>query len=194
MPTALSTLLSRIALASVLVLAAASTPSPAAEPARSAAPAGEPIPEEQLFERACGQCHPSSRIFLVELDPAKRRHVVEHMRGRWEGGAYALPEADVERLLAYIDSRARAGDAAQPSAATDARTLFRERCAGCHELDRIYARAREERSRPAAWLHVVTRMRAKSPGWISDEEAERIVEYLRERTTPKVAPPPAVRD
>ena len=194
MPTALSTLLSRIALAPLLALAAAATPSSAAEPTASPAAAGEPIPEAQLFERACGQCHPSSRIFLVELDPAKRRHVVEHMRARWEGGAYALPEADVERLLAYIDSRARSGEAAQPTPAPDARTLFRERCAGCHELDRIYARAREERARPAAWLHVVTRMRAKSPGWISDEEAERIVQYLRERTTPKVEPPPPVRD
>ena len=67
--------------------------------ASTSLPAGEPVTEAQLFERACGQCHTSSRIFLVRLDPAKRRHVVDHMRDRWEGGSYALPEEDVQRLL-----------------------------------------------------------------------------------------------
>ena len=68
-----------------------------------------------------------------------------------------------------------------------AKQLFRERCSGCHELDRIYAKVKEERDKTAAWLHVVTRMRAKAPDWISEDDAERIIDYLRTRTKPKKA-------
>ena len=74
----------------------------------------------------------------------------------------------------------------------EATAIYFQRCSGCHELDRVYARVKAERDRPAAWMHVVTRMRGKAPSWISAAEAERIITYLRERTTPKVKPPDKV--
>ncbi|MDH3716244.1 MAG: cytochrome c [Gammaproteobacteria bacterium] len=142
--------------------------------------------EERLFETRCGLCHPSQRIFLVELTPEQRRHVVLRMRERWEGGAAWLSDEEIDQILAYVEKRVASGAAPQPDSEKPAKELFRERCSGCHELDRVYAQIKQERDKAAAWLHVVTRMRAKAPDWISEADAQRIVDYLRERTTPQV--------
>ncbi len=146
--------------------------------------------EERLFEEHCGLCHPSERIFLVDLTPEQRRHVVLRMRDRWEGGPAWLSDEDIDQILAYVEKRAADGMAtANDSEDQTAKELFRERCSGCHELDRVYAQVKQERDKTAAWLHVVTRMRAKAPDWISESDAERIIEYLRARTAPaKPAP------
>ena len=144
--------------------------------------------EEQLFEERCGLCHPAERIFLVDLTPEQRRHVVLRMRDRWEGGPSWLSDEDIDQILAYVEKRATSGSAASnESDDQTAKDLFRERCSGCHELDRIYAQVKQERDKAAAWLHVVTRMRAKAPDWISEADAQRIIDYLRERTKPKKA-------
>lgn len=146
------------------------------------------VDEERLFEERCGLCHPAERIFLVNLTPEQRRHVVLRMRDRWEGGPSWLSDEDIEQILAYVEKRSADGSATVAS--NDERTakeLFRERCSGCHELDRVYAQVKQERDKTAAWLHVVTRMRAKAPDWISEADAERIIDYLRARTTPKKA-------
>lgn len=141
--------------------------------------------EERFFEEKCGECHPAERVFLVELNQEQRRHVVAKMRERWEGGAYWLSEADIERLLTYIEERTASGEVVQADEIESPKLLFRERCTGCHELDRIYEQVKRERDSSSAWLHVVTRMRAKAPEWIDEKETQQIVDYLRVRTTPK---------
>ena len=141
--------------------------------------------EERFFQEKCGECHPAERVFLVELNQEQRRHVVAKMRERWEGGAYWLSEADIERLLTYIEERTASGEVVQADKIESPKLLFRERCTGCHELDRIYEQVKKERDSSSAWLHVVTRMRAKAPEWIDEKEAQQIVDYLRVRTTPK---------
>ncbi len=141
--------------------------------------------EERLFIAKCDECHPSERIFLVELTQEQRRHVVLRMRERLEAGDAWLSDEDVERLLNYVDERAKSASAVQPQKQASAKQLFRQRCKGCHELDRIYAQVKTERENPTAWLHVVTRMQAKAPGWISEGEAKQIIDYLRTRTQPK---------
>lgn len=141
--------------------------------------------EERFFESKCGECHPSERVFLVEMTPEQRRHVVLRMRERLEAGSKWLSDDEVDKLLGYVEERRKSGDAVHPEAKVSPKELFRERCKGCHELDRIYEQVKSERENPTAWLHVVTRMQAKAPGWISESEAKQIIDYLRSRTKPK---------
>ncbi|NCF09963.1 MAG: hypothetical protein GWP66_04715 [Gammaproteobacteria bacterium] len=134
----------------------------------------ETVSEEQrFFQEKCGSCHPSERIFLVDLTPDQRRHVVLRMRER------------LERVLNYVDATAGTEQAVKPERLEDGKALFRERCKGCHELDRVYQQVKVERENPYAWMHVVTRMQAKNQEWISEDEANLIVEYLQSRTVPK---------
>lgn len=149
------------------------------------ASSGTVTEEERFFEAKCGECHPSERIFLVELTPEQRRHVVLRMRERLEAGEAWLSDEEVEKLLGYVDERRKAGEAVKPESIASSKQLFRERCKGCHELDRIYAQVKTERENPTAWLHVVTRMQGKAPGWISEQEAKQIIDYLRSRTRPR---------
>ncbi|MDX1594761.1 MAG: cytochrome c [Gammaproteobacteria bacterium] len=148
-------------------------------------PAGAPAREQQFFEEKCGNCHPQERIFLLELTPEQRRHVVLRMRERLEAGSRWLSDEEVERILAYVETRSGDPAVVQPERSDDGKQLFRERCKGCHELDRVYRQVQAERDNPYAWMHVVTRMQAKNADWISEDEAQRIVEYLRSRTVPK---------
>jgi mono/diheme cytochrome c family protein len=141
--------------------------------------------EQRFFEEKCGSCHPSERIFLVDLTPDQRRHVVLRMRERLEAGSRWLSDEEVDRVLSYVDATAGTGQAVQPERLEDGKALFRERCKGCHELDRVYQQVKVERENPYAWMHVVTRMQAKNQEWISEAEAKLIVEYLQSRTVPK---------
>lgn len=142
--------------------------------------------ERRFFEKKCGECHSSARIFLVTLTPEQRRHVVRRMRERWEGGDAWISEEDAERVLAYVE---QAIDEGVPPSRTeienDPKQAFRNRCATCHSLDRVYQQVKKERDKASAWIHVVNRMRAKAPEWISEEEARQIVDYLQSRTYPK---------
>ncbi len=146
----------------------------------------ETVSEEQrFFQEKCGSCHPSERIFLVDLTPDQRRHVVLRMRERLEAGSRWLSDEDIERVLNYVDATAGTEQAVKPERLEDGKALFRERCKGCHELDRVYQQVKVERENPYAWMHVVTRMQAKNQEWISEDEANLIVEYLQSRTVPK---------
>jgi mono/diheme cytochrome c family protein len=146
------------------------------------------LEEQVFFEEKCGNCHPSERIFLIKMSPELRKHVVLRMRERVEPGAAWLSDEEINRILAYVEERSSTGESVQPKAAENAKELFRERCKGCHELDRIYMQVKTERENPQAWMHVVTRMQAKAPDWISEEEAREIVDYLRERTASTTPP------
>lgn len=109
---------------------------------------GRMTDEERFFEAKCGDCHPSERVFLVELTHEQRRHVVLRMRERLEAGTRWLSDEEVERLLSYVDERRESGEAVRPETIASPKRLFRERCKGCHELDRIYAQVKTERGNP----------------------------------------------
>lgn len=142
--------------------------------------------EKRFFEQKCGQCHSSARIFLVSLTPEQRRHVVRRMRERWEGGEAWISDEEAGRVLAYVEQAISEGEApTRAEIEDDPKQAFRTRCATCHNLDRVYQQVKKERDKASAWIHIVNRMRAKAPDWISEEEARQIVEYLQSRTYPK---------
>ena len=56
----------------------------------------------------------------------------------------------------------------------DGKTVFEMKCSVCHGLDRATSRKETKEK----WADIVKQMRAKKVGWISDAEAEKIIDYL----------------
>lgn len=130
--------------------------------------------ERHLFEQKCGLCHSVQRVFVKTLAPDQIGATVERMRRRepeW------ISPADAETITAFI----RAGARGVPRPVHNAidgspADVFRDRCAGCHPLERAYLYLETELE--PHWPLLVKRMQVKAPEWISDEEAEQIVRYL----------------
>jgi cytochrome c5 len=59
-------------------------------------------------------------------------------------------------------------------AATDGKALFEQKCSVCHELERATSRKETK----GGWTAIVKEMQGKKAGWISDEEAAKIVDFL----------------
>ena len=135
--------------------------------------------ERKLFEDKCSLCHSSQRVFLEPLTPESRRHIVLRMQER--ASDWISPQ-EAERILAYLDQGApgiKKPKKKKINGGTDA--VFRERCTGCHSLERIYLELEEHKQlagKSAGWMHIVKRMREKAPDWMTSKEAEKIVKYL----------------
>lgn len=54
------------------------------------------------------------------------------------------------------------------------RKIVQQKCATCHSLERVYAHVKSE----PEWRDYVTRMRAKDPALMNDEEASKVLGYL----------------
>jgi cytochrome c5 len=59
-------------------------------------------------------------------------------------------------------------------AAADGKTLFEQKCSVCHELTRATSRTETKEK----WASIVKEMQGKKAGWISDDEAGKIVDFL----------------
>ncbi|MEE8387780.1 MAG: hypothetical protein V3R65_04320 [Acidiferrobacterales bacterium] len=135
--------------------------------------------EKKLFEDKCSLCHSPQRVFLRPLTAESRRHIVLRMQERASG--WISPQ-EAERILAYLDQGApgiKKPKRKKINGGTD--TVFRERCTGCHSLERIYLELEEHKQlagKSAGWMHIVKRMREKAPDWMTSKEAEKIVKYL----------------
>lgn len=136
--------------------------------------------EKKNFEKKCGLCHTPDRIFYEKLTPKSRRHIVLRMQKRAMGW---ISPKEAERILAYLDQGAPGIDKpVRKKINGDAADLFRERCTGCHTLERIYLELEEHKQlagKSAAWMHIVKRMREKAPDWIDKKEAEQIARFLK---------------
>lgn len=64
--------------------------------------------------------------------------------------------------------------AAAVTAVEEGKALFEQKCSTCHGLDRSTARA-ETRER---WKEIIREMQDRKADWISDTEAEKILEYV----------------
>lgn len=133
--------------------------------------------ERKLFVKKCSLCHTAQRVFLEPLTPKSRRHIVLRMQERapdW------ISQKEAERILAYLDQGAPGGKKpVKKKVNGGAGAVFRERCTACHSLERVYLKLDKKESTGSAWMHIVKRMREKTPGWISKKEAEQIAQYLK---------------
>ncbi len=59
-------------------------------------------------------------------------------------------------------------------AVADGKALFEQKCSVCHELARAVTRSETKEG----WVSVVKEMQGKKAGWISDDEAAKIVAFL----------------
>ncbi|GAB4369485.1 MAG: hypothetical protein Kow00128_15720 [Deltaproteobacteria bacterium] len=60
------------------------------------------------------------------------------------------------------------------SAVEEGKALFEQKCSVCHGVDRATARKETKEK----WASIVKEMQSKKADWISDADAEKIVEFL----------------
>ena len=56
----------------------------------------------------------------------------------------------------------------------EGKTLFEQKCGVCHGLDRATARTETKEK----WAAIIKEMQGKREGWISDDDAARVLDYL----------------
>jgi len=135
--------------------------------------------EKRLFESKCSLCHTLDRIFLIPLDDESRQHIVKRMRDKAPGW---ITQEESDLILDYL--RRMPPDERDSKATDKADDIFRERCSACHSLERVYSRLAAGDA--SSWSHIVQRMQSKAPQWLSKEDADMVVEYLRSIvSTPK---------
>ena len=133
--------------------------------------------DRSFFEEKCSRCHSLQRIFLEPLTDGSRQHVVARMQTR--SGTDGLSDEDVGRVLNYLAVATPEIVPPEPlSADASGREIFEVRCTGCHTLERIFTMSAGNQDGSSAWEHVVSRMRGKAPQWMTDTEAQNILEYL----------------
>lgn len=131
-----------------------------------------------LFEEKCSRCHSLERVLLSRLDEDELRHVVVRMQNR--SGTDWISDDDVERVLAYLEQAPSAftppmdvPDDASPE------QIFAVRCSACHTLERVFLSMDESKPSAEFWSHTISRMRGKAPQWMSESEANKVIEYLQ---------------
>ena len=95
-----------------------------------------------------------------------------------------LSDEDVERVLNYLTAATTEIEPPEPlSTDASSREIFEVRRTGCHSLERIFTRPVDSQEDSLAWDHVGGRMRGKAPQWMTDTEAQTILEYLQDVLT-----------
>jgi len=69
---------------------------------------------------------------------------------------------------------APAATPAAGGAVAEGKTLFEQKCSVCHELTRATSLTETK----DGWAAIVKQMQGKKEGWISDDEAAKIVDFL----------------
>jgi cytochrome c5 len=159
-----------LALVFALALMVATTPSHAQQ-------AADPLPPgdgHDLVAVACSQCHYLGTIAKIRDGAPGWRRYVDNMVLR--GAQLTKPEIDT--VVAYLARNLGPGTnlpPAKPVALPDGsgKTLVAERCALCHDLERVVAVKR----RRQAWPVIVADMVAQGAPATADE-AKTISDYL----------------
>lgn len=132
--------------------------------------------ERILFEQKCGLCHSVQRAFIKAMSEEQFQDTVMRMRRR---APQWISEDEARTIIDFVAAGARGVSRPQHGDITgDSAEVFRNRCAGCHPLERSYLYL--ETTLDPAWALLVKRMQLKAPDWISDKEADQIVDYLSE--------------
>jgi mono/diheme cytochrome c family protein len=129
--------------------------------------------EGRLFEEKCSRCHTLDRIFLIPLNDESRKHILKRMRSKAPGW---ISDSDADLILDYLSKAPRVERDKKAKNKVD--EIFIERCSACHSLDRVYDKLKDD-DNPPSWAHIVQRMQSKAPQWLSEDEANKVVEYLR---------------
>ena len=130
-----------------------------------------------LVDTKCSKCHTLKRVFITQKTGEEWRATVQKMRDK--NPAWIKPE-DAEQIIREIKTfwpdRIQALTA-EKKEFEDTRFLFVDRCAFCHNLNRILIKSKTDEE----WVETVENMRSQAPDYISKEDAVRIAHYLSER-------------
>jgi cytochrome c2 len=137
---------------------------------------------QALFEKRCAACHQ-----LPDIDnpppegweqKLKQMAPLAKLKGQQE-----------DAVLAYLSSHVQE---TTMSASLEAdKAFFERKCSRCHTLDRIFLEPLTDESRQ----HVVSRMQVRSgTDWLSDEDVERVLNYLSSATREAPTPPALAAD
>ena len=140
--------------------------------------------DKLLFEQKCSQCHTTNRVFIEPLTDESLRHVISSMQEK--GAEAGISEDSANRILNYLLTLELDGKApeALPESA-GAEELFAARCLACHSRERIAIHLEKNDLVGMDWTHVVTRMQAKAPQWITETEAKQIADYIESLHAPE---------
>lgn len=133
--------------------------------------------DRELFEEKCSRCHTLDRIFLIPLEGEALGHVISRMQSR--SGTDWLSDKEVEQILAYLENAPRTVPSKALSEDASPEQIFVVRCSACHTLERVFQKLEEGADGTEFWSHTVSRMRGKSPQWLSESEADQILAYLQ---------------
>lgn len=101
-------------------------------------------------------------VLTAALGCARRQEVPE-------AAPAVAPSPDTSESAPPVDTEAVPSD-------VEGQGLFETKCTQCHTLDRVGKHDPAEEP----WPEVVEEMQGKKADWISDEDADAIVEYLEE--------------
>ncbi len=125
---------------------------------------------EKLFRLKCATCHSLEKVEKLNLSSSQWKRLV--MRERSRAIAWiALDEA--EDIADYLSKNKILvpGIVSQESKNEE---LAEKKCLRCH----VYETAFRVKKSREQWQAINERMRMKSPGWLTNEEANRISEFL----------------
>lgn len=122
-------------------------------------------PGKQIFEQRCSRCHdlPDPETPPPEGWP-KRLDLMAKLA--------KLNVDEKANVLDFLQSHTQ--KAVKTVSLAEERRLFEEKCSLCHTLERVFLIPLNEASR----RHIVLRMQKRAPDWISEQEAELILDYI----------------
>jgi len=129
---------------------------------------------QALFEDKCSLCHSIDRPLFALKSLEEWPKIVERMRNKNQEW---ITEKEAQTITNYLveNIKARKSGVHAREKISDEQALFEVKCSRCHVLDRPL---KVEDFDTEDWARTVYRMRAKVPDWISEEEANTIVNYL----------------
>ncbi len=135
---------------------------------------------QALFEKRCAACHQ-----LPDIDnppPEGWAQRLEQM-----APLAKLKSQQKDAVLTYLISHVR--QTSMNASLEEDKAFFEQKCSRCHSLDRIFLEPLTDES----MRHVVNRMQARSgTDWLSDEDVERVLNYLSSATLDVPTPPALV--
>lgn len=130
-----------------------------------------------LVDVKCSKCHTLKRVFLMPRSESEWRDVVEEMMDK--NPEWISPEEAqhiIGEILTTWSERAEA-TIRERREYEDARFLFIDRCTLCHSINRVLLKDKTAEE----WKKTVEKMRSGAKEYITEEDAERIANFLSER-------------
>lgn len=120
---------------------------------------------EAIFSKKCHSCHdlpnPEQPPDVGWEEKLKKMAAFAGLNTKQKG-----------EVLAFLQSHSKR--AVQTVSLAQDRDLFEEKCSRCHTPQRVFLVKPDD----TTLRHIVARMKSFQTGWISDEDAERIINYI----------------